>query len=341
MIKIKHLIVVCIVIVCGHAQPFEVRADVPEEYSNLELETLPSIALMIDQVRRAQPYSESRFENAERRHRIAAFIPRLLVSIDWAEHSLDSYESIRLVQNQSVRSGGGQLTERATVEEFERSGQFREREEAFVEQRRTPDPSFRRVENDTYQRVGDDMRWAKDWRTLLTWDLSRLVFHSDESRIVRTKAAQSNFDRSLVRETSTRYTRLRTALINRANQPGHPRWEDAILREAMWLDSMSDGFLSDYLAAKALDAEIEELQAQDEKLNEELQTPKKVAISSADESSGEVPLFVAPLSVVEMAQIDGSTALEEAGRRRDLGQVSPVVEKKSIDSDNHTIVPRH
>ena len=241
----------------------EYDADWTMDYSSLTMDTLPPPAMVIDRVLKAAPYSAARLERWEKRIRRSAWLPQFRVDYVYREMPIHNYASSPVVERTFER-GAGQSQSQTLFYDTDRVGggpdqSFVETRLQETDTRTSRDPLHREMvrEGQVFP-TGQEMEWATEWRAMLLWDLSRLVFHHEESRAVDVQVRESNHRRVLIGEVARRYGELRQAVLSLDRDPDDMRWQTVRLVEASFLDAMSDYFITDYIKMKLLDREIEE-----------------------------------------------------------------------------------
>jgi hypothetical protein len=243
-----------------------VSADTFEEwmmdYSALTMETLPPPALLIERVIEAAPYSAARLDRWQQRIRRSAWLPQFRIDYVYREVPLNNFDTQRVVERTFER-GGGQSQTQSLFYDTDRIGggpdqSFIETRYQDVDTETMREPLSRTMTRDGQVfPTGQELEWSTEWRAMVLWDLSRLVFHHEESRAVDVQVRESNHRRVLVGEVARRYGELRQAILNLQRDPDDMRWQTVRLVEASFLDAMSDGFLTDYIQTKRMDLEYE------------------------------------------------------------------------------------
>ncbi len=283
----RAVLIFCMGTVAGtRTEAFE---DWMMDYSALTLDTLPPPAMVIERVIGAAPFSAARMERWERRIRRSALLPQFRIDYVMREIPIHHYAPNTVTErihergggqtrtDTVVERGGGQTQSEALTYDTERIGGGPD--QSFVETRRQDrdihtDRHTLHRDIDTHIQghdlhrtmvregqvfpTGQELEWANEWRAMVLWDLSRLVFHHEETRAVDVQVRESNHRRVLVGEVARRYGELREALTNLERDPDDMRWQTVRLVEASFLDAMSDYFITDYIQMKLLDQDVAE-----------------------------------------------------------------------------------
>lgn len=266
MRKCGHILGLCMFIgVCAMSRAAS-DGDWTSDYSNLTIDTLPPLTVLTERVLEAAPYSEDRLMELQERIRRSALLPMFRVDYVIREDNLFLFGPETEFER-TRQYGGGQQETQVMTYEAQRLGNdpgssFIDTRVEHLDRPSHRDPFTRDIVREgNIVPQGQEMRWANEWRALLIWDLTRLVFHRDEPRAVDVQMRISHHRRNLAKDVSRRYGRLRMTLINLQRDPDNPRLQDMRLLDASFLDALSDFFITDYIAMKKLEREIEQQQA--------------------------------------------------------------------------------